>query len=164
MFCKKCNTLKSKEDFYQTIKNICKKCWIDKVKKREAKLRENPEWLEKEKERLRAKYYRLNYKDQHKPTADKKKDIIKRYNEKYPEKRRAKMLSQRLPCKKGNELHHWSYKEEHAKDVIELSKSEHALLHRYIIYDQERMMYRTLDGILLDTKNTHILYFKQINK
>lgn len=44
----------------------------------------------------------------------------------------------------------------HYKDIIELSVSDHALLHRNMIYDQERMMYRNTDGILLDTKESHI--------
>ena len=77
-------------------------------------------------------------------------------SDKYPEKYLARNKSQRLPCKKGNHLHHWSYNEEHYKDVIELSVSDHALLHRNMIYDQERMMYRNINGILLDTKGSHI--------
>ena len=66
---------------------------------------------------------------------------------------------------KENHLHHWSYNKEHWKDCIELSEKEHNLAHRYMIYDQERMMYRDLDGILLDTKEAHLEYLSLfINK
>ena len=56
------------------------------------------------------------------------------------------------------EIHHWSYNEEHYKDVIHLTKKEHSKAHRFIIYDQERMMYRNLEGILLETKERHLKY------
>lgn len=60
----------------------------------------------------------------------------------------------------GFHLHHWSYNQEDWLDVIKLEIKDHYFLHRYIIYDQERMMYRGLDGVLLDTKNKHIEYFE----
>ena len=66
------------------------------------------------------------------------------------------------PETEGNHLHHWSYQEEHAKDVIELDPKKHAFLHRYINYDQEKMMYRVSAnlngwdfGELLDAKDKH---------
>jgi hypothetical protein len=59
-------------------------------------------------------------------------------------------------------LHHWSYNEEHYKDVIELEPKTHAFLHRYINYDQEQMMYRVSAnlngwdfGELLNTRDKH---------
>jgi hypothetical protein len=54
--------------------------------------------------------------------------------------------------------HHWSYNEEHQIDVIDLSQKDHFKAHRFIIYDQERMMYRNLEGVLLDTKEKHLKY------
>ena len=91
-----------------------------------------------------------------KENPEKDKIRIKVYRDKYPEKYKAHISSQRLPCTKGNHLHHWSYNEEHWKDCIELNVANHALLHRYIKYDQERYMYRNLVGVLLDTKQSHI--------
>ena len=35
---------------------------------------------------------------------------------------------------------------------------DHIKAHRFIIYDQERMMYRRLDGVLLDKKEKHFEY------
>jgi len=61
--------------------------------------------------------------------------------------------------------HHWSYNIEHAKDVIFLGSANHSYLHRFLIYDQERFMFRCvvsagdyIKGELLDTKERHIEY------
>jgi len=92
------------------------------------------------------------------------------FYEKYPEKYKAKNKSQRLKREvKGNHLHHWSYNEEHYKDVIELSVADHNTIHRHIIYDQERMMYRVAVkfgcwsiGTLIDTKEKSLNYYSQL--
>jgi hypothetical protein len=60
----------------------------------------------------------------------------------------------------GAEKHHWSYNKEHYKDVIWLSKKDHMKAHRFIKYDQERMMYRDLNGYLLETKARHEQYIR----
>ena len=78
--------------------------------------------------------------------------------EKYPEKKLVHIKCHKLikPFE-GAEKHHWSYNIEHAKDVIWLSKKDHMKAHRFIIYDQERFMYRRFDtNILLDTKESHL--------
>ena len=164
--CRKCNKLKPLDSYYKHKKmsdehlNICISCTKKRISEREKKLRENPEWVEKEKERGREKYHRLGCK---KPTPEMKKATTKRYNEKYPEKALASNRSQHIKVKiKGNNLHHWSYNKEHYKDVIELTIFEHNLLHRNIIYDQERMMYRNLKGELLDTKESHVELLKSL--
>lgn len=161
--CNKCFLEKDPSDFYGA-QGDCKSCTKKRVKKREEELRKNPEWVEKEKIRAREKYNRLGYKDKHKPTADEKKEIMRRYKEKYPEKILAKNVTSCLkPIIAGNELHHWSYNAEHRKDVIEMSVLDHNKIHRYIVYDQERMMYRRSDNNeLLDTKEAHINYFNSL--
>jgi len=164
-----CEILKPVSDYYSHKQmpdgtmNKCKDCCKKQAKEREKILRENPEWREKEKIRAREKYNRLNYVDK-KPSKDYKKKIMDVYKEKYPEKYKAKILAQKLSREKGCELHHWSYNELHYKDVIELTTKEHAFIHRYIIYDQERMMYRTQEGILLDTKESHISHYQEMLK
>jgi hypothetical protein len=75
----------------------------------------------------------------------------------YPEKYKASIASQRIPSNGGHN-HHWSYNEKHQLDVINLSVKDHMKAHRFIIYDQERFMYRTIDGLLLDTKEKHLKY------
>tara|TARA_R110002153_G_scaffold23901_1_gene76798 strand:- start:3964 stop:4521 length:558 start_codon:yes stop_codon:yes gene_type:complete len=147
--------------------NKCIICNKKYSKERDKRLRNDPEWVEKEKSRGREKYHRLGCK---KPTYEMKKITMERYKEKYPEKIRAKNKTQRIKVKvKGNNLHHWSYNKEHYKDVIELSVKDHNTIHRYIVYDQERMMYRVAIelegwsvGTLLDTRGSSVNYYDLI--
>lgn len=161
--CNKCLTEKEPTEFYG-VQGECKSCTKKRVRLREAELKQSPEWVKKEKDRHREKYHRLGYKDIHKPSPEQKKVIMDRYKAKFPEKRKAHLAAQRLtPITPGNELHHWSYNEEHYKDVIELSVLEHNKAHRYIVYDQERMMYRRSDNNeLLDTKESHTAYINSL--
>ena len=80
-----------------------------------------------------------------------------KYTERYPEKQLARNLAQRVkPLVKGNTMHHWSYLPEFGRDVIELPFKEHKKAHRFLVYDQERMMYRRFDtNELLDTREAH---------
>lgn len=168
--CFKCNIEKDLSKYYKHSKmsdghlGKCKDCTKKDSKSREIELRKNPEWIEKEKKRARERYFKLGYKEKHKSSSQKKKEAINRYREKYPEKILAKNISNKLKALvKGNQLHHWSYNEAHAKDVIELSVLEHAKAHRYMIYDQERMMYRRADNNeLLDTKDAHIEFIESL--
>ena len=153
--CKECKIEKVITDFY-TGQGECKECTKKRVRAREEKLKKNPDWVEKEKERHRLKYHNLNYKEKHRPTPEKKKEILDRYRDKYPEKYKAKNISQRIkPLIKGNALHHWSYNIEHAKDVIELTPKDHAKIHRFMKYDKKTFMYKDLNGTLLDTREKH---------
>ena len=78
------------------------------------------------------------------------------YKNKYPEKYKAKIKSKRIPCQKGNQLHHWNYNIEFAKDVIELTPKDHAKIHRFIKYDKKTFMYKDLNGVLLNKKQKHL--------
>ena len=150
---------KGMKDGYQ---NRCIECTKLKTKGRLKVLLSTPEGLESERKRHRDKYHRLQYKELYKPSTEKKKETIKKYHQKYPEKALATKYTEIFLTKlDGVHLHHWSYNQEDWLDVIELSVKDHHFIHRYIIYDQERMMYRRLDGILLDTKNKHLTYFEE---
>lgn len=173
--CKRCEIEKSLDDFYKHSGmsdghlNICKTCKRTETKEREKQLKKNPEWVEKEKERVREKYHRLNYKNI-KPSYENRKKGRLKYNSLYPEKRKAKNSSQRISCPKGFHKHHWSYNEEHWKDVIILKSEEHYALHMFIEYD-ESFYYRTAINIgkfkrgeLLDTREKHLEFLEIIKQ
>jgi len=169
--CFKCSLEKPLDEFYKHKQmpdghlNKCKSCTKNDVKKRENILRQNIDYIEKERKRGREKYYRLNYVI-NKPNKENKKNHTQNYKNKYPEKILVKSkLGKKLKAKEGFNLHHWSYNIEHALDVIELSIKEHNFLHRHMVYDSERFMYRRCDNNqLLDTKESHLEYFNYLLK
>ena len=165
--CFKCENILPLTEFYKHPKtkdgflNKCKNCSKKDVREREKLLKSDPKWVEGEKKRQRDKYFKLNYKGKYKQTTEAKRESIKKYLQKFPEKGLAHKYTEIFLTKnKGLILHHWSYNQDDWLDVIELSIKDHSFLHRYMVYDQERMVYRTIDNILLDTKEKHLEYFE----
>jgi hypothetical protein len=167
--CFKCGEQKEKKEFYKHkgtkdgLLGKCIKCAKIDAKKYLLIKISTHDGLEKERSRHREKYYRLGYKEKHKPSTEAKKLTMDRYKLKYPEKYKAKNISQRIKLKtKGNHLHHWNYNFEFAKDVIELNPKDHLKIHRFIKYDKKTFMYKDLNGLLLDTKQKHLDYIQKI--
>ena len=155
--CFKCGIEKPLTEFYTHPQmgdghlNKCKDCTKKDTKERTDKLKLNPEWVSSERERGREKYKRLGYY---------KNIVIRKIL--FPEKFAACNHTQHLKRPKGFEHHHWSYNEQHYKDTILMTVSNHRKAHRFLVYDQERMMFRTTNLILLDTKLAHMEYLDSI--
>jgi hypothetical protein len=165
--CFKCNIEKPINDYYKHKQmgdghlNKCKSCTRIDARKRELIITSTPEGLESERKRHREKYYRLNYKNKHKPTKERKKQAMDNYKDKYPEKIKAVILCQRIDSG-GLQKHHWSYQLNHAKDIIPLSNKNHNKIHRFLRYDKKTFMFKDLNGNLLDTKEKHLAYINKV--
>lgn len=170
--CFKCKFEKPLTEFYRHKKMVdghlgkCKECTRKESATRYNNLKEDPEWITKERKRVRERdrkpYFRDKKKERLKPI---KKESNKAYNSKYPEKRTARILSKSIQVAEGLHKHHWSYNLKDAKDVIFLTVKDHSKAHRFIIYDQEYFMYRRFDTEeLLDTKQKHEEFIRECIK
>lgn len=168
--CFKCGIEKELSEFYAHPRmgdghlNKCKDCAKNDVHNHYKKMVVDPVWHQREKDRTQQKYHRLNYRDKNKPSYESRKITMSLYNSRYPEKYLAKNASNHIVVPEGLEKHHWSYNKDHYKDVFFLTKKEHNTIHRFMIYDQERMMYRDVSGKLLDSRDLHESYINKIIK
>ena len=166
--CFKCGIIKPLNEFYEHPKmtdgrlNKCKECARVESNERYASLvSHDPSFAVSERIRGRNKYDRL-YKGI-KTNSETRARASINYKNNYPEKQKAKNGAANIECPDGFHKHHWSYNEEHYKDVIILHEREHAKLHRYLTYDAKEKKYRTLEGTLLETKELHCNYYRVIN-
>lgn len=156
--CFKCRIEKPLSEFYKHSQmadahlNKCKECAKLDVKNKYLENSTDEGYVKKERKRGRDKYMRL-YRFQSKANPK----CNERWEIRFPEKKKATSFSSSLiPSFDGAEKHHWSYNEEHYKDVIWMTKREHMKAHRFIVYDQEQFMYRRFDNnVLLNTKEKH---------
>jgi hypothetical protein len=155
--CSNCGLAKPLDQFYQAQKSKdgraynCKDCHRAHYQK----LREDPDWVEKERARCREKGHK------YKPTKEKARVYLSRYYEKFPEKKAVERLKERT-ARPGFNYHHWSYQLEHKDDVIELTVQKHRAAHTFLKYDKGAQMYRTLNGDLLDTRQKHEQYLCEV--
>lgn len=160
--CRQCGEIKPIDQFYvhKAMKdghlNKCKNCVKSRVSNKHTLDKADPNYVEKQRKRGRDKYYRLGY-SKRTPHKEVRKLAMDNYKKNYPEKQRAKVFCSNLKKVDGFHFHHWSYNENHYVDVILLTPKHHAKAHRFIVYDQERMMYRRSDNNeLLDAKEKHL--------
>jgi hypothetical protein len=161
--CFKCGVLKSLSEFYRhpamadgTV-NKCKDCNKKDVKANYTNNIQQPGYIDKERKRGREKFRRLYSGTIKQKTGE----ANHRFYSKFPEKLAAKKYSTSKLVPPGFEGHHWSYNDDHVKDVIPLTKREHGKAHRFLVYDQERMMYRRYNtNELLDTREKHETFIR----
>jgi hypothetical protein len=159
--CITCLVVKPLNDFYAHPQmkdgylNKCKDCSKKQSDIRYKKLIQDPIFHEKEKARKRVKEKKVIVKKS-------KNQVYLDYKSKFPEKYKVGRMFKHYPKKENLHQHHWSYNEEHFADCIELDPKEHKIAHRFLVYDQERYMYRRCDTMeLLDTKESHEKFIRQ---
>lgn len=153
--CFKCKIKKPLTDFYKHNQmgdghlNKCKDCAKKDVKKDYKKNSRSIEFMDKERERGKEKYHRLNYKEKYKNIDDDK-----------PWKKTAKYknLSRRFNVPKGFELHHWNYNDEFLEDVFIMKIKQHRQAHQHLTLDIKKRIFKTDTGKYLKTKEEHLIY------
>ena len=90
------------------------------------------------------------------------------YNKKYmsdkPELQRAHTATRKMPRLSGCVLHHWSYADSDVRDVVELTYSQHKMIHSILKYDQQRLVFVTAEGVVLDTRDKHLSFINNTLK
>ena len=156
--CFKCNEKKPITEFYKHkqmslgVVNKCKVCNKLDVKNDYYKKSTDLIWVEKERQRSKEKYYRLNYKESQKI-----------WDENKPWKKEAilKNLNKKLNIEKGFECHHWSYNPEHFEDVFIIEKKEHRKAHTFLKFNFYTKKFNDLNDNCLYSKIAHLNYLMQ---
>lgn len=157
--CFKCGRELPLDEFYKHPQmgdghlNKCKDCTKKDVHEWYVEKSKDEEWVEKERERGREKFKRLNYKNapwNHKT----------RKNVNPIEGSTAASLRRKGINTEGKEAHHWNYNE--PKQIFLLSRKAHRKIHQYIIVNYDDKFCYTKDGEKLDTVEKAKSYFQSI--
>jgi hypothetical protein len=174
--CKECNQTLPIESFYNHPETKdrrfakCKTCVKGAYASRPKKLfqipqewRDNPlEWKKHRNKRV-IELAKARGKYPAKCSPEARRRATKRFAARWPEKIAAHNACKKIPKQPGYELHHWSYNVEHKLDTILISKVDHYRIAKFIEYVPERRMYKRKDtGQLLDTKELHEAYIREV--
>ena len=141
---------------YLGVDSKCKECVKARAKSRHHNLTENnPDFVEKERERHKEKYHRLGYRESQKEW-DKDKPWKATSVYKGLRARHYKDLDRDF------ELHHWNYNDEFLTDVFILQINSHKNLHNDLSLDVEKRIFYLSDGTYLDTKEKHREYINKL--
>ena len=157
--CFKCSLEKPTTEFYKHkgmadgLIGKCKDCARSDTKKRSDVLQLDEDWVEKKLAENRERYRRLGYKEKQK---ERNKDKPWKSDSRFVNVRR----NLKVAKNKGIELHHWSYNEEHFKDVFHMDIKQHRQAHRHMEIDLDLRMYRDSNGVLLNTRESHRRYLE----
>jgi hypothetical protein len=132
--------------------NKCKDCCKKETLLRETELKKDPIWCEQERLRSKDKYHRLNYIVRQEELNKLKPYRTNQYSNQHRD----------LKLKKDENPHHWDYN--YPLDVIILEKRVHRFIHSYLIFDNKTLCFKTVDGRLLDTKESHVQYIEGLIK
>lgn len=158
--CFRCNKEQPLTEFYKHKQmgdgylNKCKNCTKSDAKKRHYDKYKDPKFVELERERGRDKYKRLNYKEKQK---------VWNENKPWTQSYIYKNLSRDFKIPKGYEFHHWSYKLGHLKDGFIMPINDHKQLHVNLIFMNDLRIFKTKNGVLLDTKDKHKAFIDSLN-
>ena len=160
--CFKCNIEKGLGEFYRHPKTAdgrfgkCKECSKRDFRKDYDRKIVDPIFVKNERIRAKEKYHRLGYK---------KYDSRANKSNVNELKRLSKDLKAKQIYPPSTELHHWNYNKEYVRDIIPLHRVIHRRIHRKIKFDKSLQIFKTLDGVLLDTKEKHLSHISQfLNK
>lgn len=149
--CKKCKKIKPLDNFYKHKGmadghvNTCKECKINYAKEYYIEKSKDENFLIKERERGKLKYAKYKYRS------------FKKYSTS-----KLKNTNRDLKIPKGKHAHHWSYNAEHFRDVFILDRKTHSRIHTKMVLDTDLLFFRDEKGNLLDTREKHYNYIKEV--